>query len=842
MTPLSKLLLVSGLAFVIAGCDGTGDGGTSPTGGIHSDDDVGYLVIGNSHAELSDLDLDDLRSAAARTSSRTLNISGQRIQEQYLQAGRSYFAYSNIDRNSSSDFELTYYGEYQGRSIPLLRATGRHTFKSFQANICRPSRDNDCDDEQQSNQTSESVEQQLELSQVFRAYCDADDIDNLTELYYDTDPCDSIDRDQPAQITSIEMISPNNATAIESAANYGFAFNASADTVHSDYVVRVYAGESNDLVDKSNDRPVLGTQGGAYQIDAALSLHSGQLYNWRVYGLTPELSYRQLSAPAFFRVEQAVPVFSSQSPSDNAVKALVSAQIGHSFHFRSSTDQGVHEYRLHLTDISNLIDYGYKRVSGHGSASGGSYTVLRNLGLRQGARHRWYVTANSAAGDTLAQTPTREFSIESANYGIDLSSPAHDAEIIVSTAGASYPFAFSSDTNEGIDHYRVYVSDTSNSTDYGYKTVPATAGSDYLTNRNISLAINANHRWYVTANDGSGAQLHKSAERRFKIVPGNINLDNSDARNTATRDYQSVDTGHRFYFSSSSDAGVSNYRVYVQEIDGSDYSYMNVTPGSAAAGVYTATRKIPLRQNKNHRFYVTAVDNNGNELSRSAETQFTINALEAPVLTLLQPALGAEVPWANQGIGYELKFSANDSSFISHYRVFLRDLTYGIDFDSSTVSASDHTVGGVVTMTLHANTNSAASHTWQVQALDASGDVLAESAAQGFSIVAPTLTPVSPLAGATVAQSATGYDFTFNSSFDIGVSEYRLYVFDVTNNSDAAGYKTEPSSNASGSQSHTVHRNITLGAGTEQRWSVGAYDANGFEMTRSDPQLFSVSP
>ena len=852
----ARLSLYFALTIALAACV-SGDGGESSgvgagSGGLQSDGtQVGYLVIGSLHPDLNSVELNALDAAEFLSSKRQLTIGGSQLREQYIDPTRPYFEYSGFARNSERAFEIKYYGTFDGQEIELLSATGNHTFKTYEPASCKPSRGVDCVDVEQSDVTSTSLEQQLQISDLELPDCDGDGNNNLQEFYSGTNPCGTAEDPVQVQMVVATQKSPSNNAVLEIGARYNFSFSASTDDLHTAYVVRVYAGETeNTLVGQSNNIAVLGTANASYNLDVALSLSAGKAYNWRVYGINPDNSRRSISTARLFSTANAVPVLSQSTPANNSERPYVVASTGHQFRFSSSTDIGVHEYRVHLTDESNHIDYGYKRLNDSNNSSGGSYATTRNLALSQGARHRWYVTANTESGSVLAQTPTREFNVLSVNYSINLGSPSDQALLDVVSDDVGYNFSFSSNSNTGVSEYRVYLRDTTTGADYGYKRINANGSNNYTTTRNLNLAANATHIWYVTANSSSGEQLALSSERQFttQAIANSTVLNISDSQNLAVRPYNSSDVGHTFYFNSSSDVGVSEYRVYVNEIgiaNGGGYGYKTVAAGSSASGgAYSTTRNLALNAAANHEFYVTANDSSGNELANSGTSNFVIADIvvsDPPSFTQNQPI--GELPWASQSIGYNFEFNVANATAVDKYRVYVNDIDTPQNFSYKEIDAAASTSSsGVVSTTRNINTNSIAQHEWYVTALDSSGNVLAQSNTVSFLPTVPELSEFNPVTGSSVSHSDSGYSFTFRSANDAGVAEYRVYVYDISNDDASFDYKTVAPLSNSGPSDYTVQRNINLKLNAENRWRVAALDAAGIEMISSDWMTFNIVP
>ncbi len=850
MNVLPRLSLFLSFFIGLVACDGTQapGAGTSAQG---DDSDSGYLVIAPTHASLTDDEMIFFRSAQARTDRHELTVDSMLLQQDQLDSGRTLFRYQGIPGNVNRPFEIKFYGSYNNEPVELLSATGTHTFKTYQPVVCRPSRADDCSNEQQSDLTSESTQQLLEFTAIQLAYCDDDEVDNLTEIYFNTDPCGDVTAPPVESITSVSLLQPSENAVVERSSDYTFSFSATADSTHTDYLVRIFLGTTQEtLIGTSTYTPVTGEENAQYSISMNINLSAGENYNWRVDGLTPENDFRTLSSARVFSVANVVPVLSDTLPINNAVQEFASADTGHLFRFNSSTDDGVKEYRVHLVDESNRIDYGYKRIPSNNNTAGSGYATTRNLALRQSALHRWTVTANSASGDILAQTPVREFSIQSLNYSLNLSAPAEAEQIDKVDSTVGYNFSFSSGTNTGIAQYRVYLRDTTNNIDYDYKIVAVGNSSNYSTTRNLDLAVNANHVWYVTANSEDGGELLKSEERPFRINSNRTTtaLDISDPRNSSVREFLDASTGHVFYFNSSSDVGVSQYRVYVKETGGTDYSYKNVPArGDVAGGDYATTRNLAFNAGQDHVFYITANDADGNVLASSKQQSFSIEAPVPPVveplaLTPLLPAANANIPWNSQSIGYAFEFSAENDDEVETYRVHVVDLDTPLDFSYKEIDAAASTTNGVVRTTRNINTNSNALHEWYVTAHDNAGTVIGQTDSQQFMLTVPTLTAGSPFDGETIALSETGYDFSFSSSSNDGVAEYRVYIVDITNNNSSFDYKSQMPNANGGSQTYTVTRNVSLQEDAEHSWRVSAVDAAGFEMSSSATILFNTGP
>lgn len=846
MNVIRHIPLIIGLIAMLQGCVSS-SGGDSSDGLQNDGSNAGYLTISESHPTLSTYDQTTLNTAQVWTVRRELTIGGQRLTEEYLDSTRSYFAYSGIPRNAVREFELRFIGEFDNERVELLRAKGEHTFKTYAANTCKPSRADDCSNVELSDDNSTSIEQQLEITEITLLDCDGDGADNLKEIYFNTDPCDGVSDQPEGEVAAAVAKTPTNNAVIEKSSSYVFNFSSTIDTLHTNYIVQVYNGESGTtLAGSSSSTPVLANQAAEYSVRVTANLNAGSTYNWRVFGLSADQTMRPLSPSRLFTVANAVPALTPTLPNNNSVESFVDADTGHLFRFNSTTDAGVHEYRVHLTDETNHIDYGYKRVSDTNNNSGGSYSTTRNLALKQGGRHRWSVTANNQTGDILAQTPTREFTIEtiqSIEYNLGLSSPANNTSLIKVDQSIGYDFSFTSNTHTGVSEYRVHLRDTSNSIDYGYKQIFVNGSNTTLsTTRNLNLKVNGSHLWYITANNANGDQLAQSAERRFTIESQQVTtvLDISDTRNTAARDYRLAEIGHNFYFDSSNDTGIEEYRVHIEEIDGPNYGYKAVpSAGTASSSAYQTTRNLAFNSGKTHRFYVTANDLDGNELLRSSTSTFVINSGTTPTIDMIPMG---RVVWASQSIGYQFRFEVSDADDVANYRVHVIDTDTPIDFGYKEINAAANTATGLVSTTRNISTNSGARHEWYITAHDASGVLLAQTAPRFFTPTAPTLMFLSPTNAEIVSLSTSGYDFNFRSSNNTGVSEYRVYVFDIDNNDGSFDYKAEQPNTTDGPSDYTVHRNITLQPSTLHRWRVAALDAAGIEMRTTEWQAFNTSP
>ena len=846
MNVIRHISLIIGLIVLLQGCVSS-SGGDSSDGLQNDGSNRGYLTISESHPTLSTDDLLSFRAAQAWTVRHELTIGGQQLNEEYLDATRSYFIYSGFPRNTVREFELRFIGEFGNQRVELLRAKGQHTFKTYAANTCKPSRADDCSNVELSDDNSTSIEQLLEISEITHLDCDGDGVNNLKEIYFNSDPCDGVSDQPEGEVAAAVAKTPSNNAVLEKSSSYVFDFSSTIDTLHTDYMVQVYNSDSGTtLAGSSSSTPVLANQAADYSVRVTANLIAGNTYNWRVFGISADQTMRPLSPRRLFTVANAVPVLTQTLPNNNSVESFVDADTGHLFRFNSTTDAGVHEYRIHLTDETNHIDYGYKRVSDVNNNSGGSYSTTRNLALKQGGRHRWSVTANNESGDILAQTPTREFTIEtiqSIEYNLGLSSPSSNASLIKVDQSVGYNFSFTSSTNTGVSEYRVHLRDTSNSIDYGYKQIFVNGSNTTLsTTRNLNLKVNGSHLWYITANNADGAQLAQSAERRFTIEsqPVTTVLDISDARNTAARDYQLADVGHNFYFESSNDTGIAEYWVYIEEIDGPNYFYKAApSAGTTSSSSYQVTRNLALNSGKTHRFYVTANDLDGNELLRSTISTFVIGSGTIP--TINATPMG-EVVWASSSIGYTFSFTVTDADDVKNYRVHVADTDTPKSFNYKEIDAAANTVNGAVSTTLNINTNSLAQHEWYVTAHDASGIELAQSATRTFTPSVPALSSLSPSDGETISLSSTGYDFNFSSSNNTGVAEYRVFVFDIDNNNGSFDYKAEQPNTVDGPSDYTVRRNITLQPSTLHRWRVAALDAAGIEIGTTEWQPFATSP
>lgn len=847
MNVIRHIPLIIGLIAMLQGCVSS-SGGDSSDGGLQNDgSNSGYLTISDSHPTLSTDDLLSFRAAQAWTVRHELTIGGQQLTEEYLDATRSYFAYSGFPRNAVREFELRFIGEFGNQRVELLRAKGQHTFKTYAANTCKPSRADDCSNVELSDDNSTSIEQQLEITEIALLDCDGDGADNLKEIYFNTDPCDGVSDQLGGEVAAAVAKTPANNAVLEKSSSYVFDFSSTIDTLHTNYLVQVYNGESGTTIaGSSSNTPVLANQAADYSVRVTTNLNAGSTYNWRVFGIDADQAMRPLSPSRLFTVANAVPALTQTLPNNNSVESFVDADTGHLFRFNSTTDAGVHEYRLHLTDETNHIDYGYKRVSDTNNNSGGSYSTTRNLALKQGGRHRWSVTANNQAGDILAQTATREFTIEtiqSIEYSLILGSPGNNTSLIKVEQSTGYDFSFTSSTNTGVSEYRVYLRDTSNSIDYGYKQIFVNGSNTTLsTTRNLNLKVNGSHLWYITANNANGNQLAQSAERRFTIEsqPVTAILDISDVRNTAARDYQLADVGHTFYFDSSNDTGVEEYRVYIEEIDGPNYFYKTIpSADTTSSSAYQTTRNLALNSGKTHRFYVTANDLDGNELLRSAISTFVIGTGTIP--TISTTPMG-DVVWASSSIGFQFSFTVTDADDVKNYRVHVADIDTPKAFNYKEIDAAANTVNGTVSTTLNINTNSLAQHEWYVTAHDASGTELTQSTTSTFTPSVPALTSLSPSNSEIVSLSSSGYDFNFSSGNNTGVAEYRVFVFDIDNNNGSFDYKAEQPNSTDGPSDYTVHRNITLQPGTNHRWRVAAVDTAGIEISTTEWQGFNTSP
>lgn len=841
--PRTPALIFALCAASVACVGGGGDDPVLPSDGGNA----GHLVVGDNHPTLDRDGLTTLRTAQTWTVRRELHVGGRQLEERQQDSGRLTFPYTGFASNTRRSFELVYYGEFRGREVELLSATGVHTFRTYASDTCKPSRENDCSQVAPSADGSTSIEQALEIQRVFVAHCDDDERDNLTEIYFNTDPCDPADDPNGGQIAAAIARAPLDNAVLPSTSPYRFRFSATADDLHTRYLVQVFDGEDpGSPLASSSAAAVLPRQLADYSVDLSADLRASRRYSWRVFGVDADQNMRPLSPAYQFRVAAVVPSLQLSAPGDHAVLPYAEAADGHRFRFGSSSHAGVHEYRLHLTDETHHVDYGYKRVPASGLRDGEPISTVRNLALSHGARHRWRVSAHDARGDQLAQTAAREFTVEAAravDYQLQPLSPDDAGRLYQVAQARGYDFSFSSATNDGVQQYRLHLRDTSNGLDYGYKEVPASPTGVHTTTRNLTLRNGAEHRWYVTANGADGAQLDQSAESRFSVETQAINtvIDLDDARNLAERPQVPAAQGYPFYFRSSSDTGVWQYRLYLEQVGGPSYGYKIIpSRGEADGGAYSTTRQLDLAPGAEHRYQVAAVDFSGDETYSSPARSFRVLAGAAPGIEPRAPT-GA-LPWASAGIGYRFSFEVDNADAVASYRIHLRDLDTPADFGYKEIDAAASTGGGVAATTRNVATNSGARHQWHVTAHDARGAELARSDAVDFTPTAPDLTAIAPLEGARVPLSDSGYPFRFESSDDAGVAEYRVHVHDVSNGNTAIGYKSVPPRGDSGAASYTVERRITLLANARNRWRVAALDAAGIEIHTTDWVEFSTVP
>ncbi|MGB0867903.1 MAG: hypothetical protein ACPGSC_15430, partial [Granulosicoccaceae bacterium] len=276
--------LISAFCLTLFGCVGSGEN-SATVGPADDGSNTGFLVIGENHPTLSNQELLSFRAAQALTTRYELTIGGQTLTEEKLDSTRSFFTYSGFPRNTQRDFSLSFFGEFQGRQIELLAATGKHTFKTYVASTCVPNREDDCSQVEQSDDNSTSIEQQLEIQAIVPQFCDNDSIDNLTEMYFNTDPCGSPSEQPLGELTAATPAAPVNNAVLERASSYGFEFSTTIDSLHTHYFVHIYAGESDSqLVGSSNRTPVLANQTADYFVSANLNLAAGGVYNWRIFG------------------------------------------------------------------------------------------------------------------------------------------------------------------------------------------------------------------------------------------------------------------------------------------------------------------------------------------------------------------------------------------------------------------------------------------------------------------------------------------------------------------------------------------------------------------------------
>ncbi len=84
------------------------------------------------------------------------------------------------------------------------------------------------------------------------------------------------------------------------------------------------------------------------------------------------------------------------------------------------------------------------------------------------------------------------------------------------------------------------------------------------------------------------------------------------------------------------------------------------------------------------------------------------------------------------------------------------------------------------------------------------------------------------------------YRFTFNTTSDQGVDEYRVSVVNDTTG-QATGYTVqEPVGITNALETYTVERLLALVPGQNYRWAVFAHDAQGTQLSRSDYRNFTI--
>jgi len=373
-----------------------------------------------------------------------------------------------------------------------------------------------------------------------------------------------------------------------------------------------------------------------------------------------------------FRVDSSPPgAFDLIAPEANALTDLTP-----DFSWQAASDNlsGLNFYQLWIDD--NLIENNILTTT---------YTLTAAQKLSTG-NHTWFIKAFDLAGLSRQSSSTRAItSSEDFNPPTPFNLTAPDDKLWTSDSTPSFSWTASSDAESGLAGYRLFVNGSIMINNIGPEITSVTA----------PVVQSGIKTWYIEAFDSLG-NIRSSETRTLKIdyvPPKSFNLSGPAAswhdESTITFQWQAAaDTG----------MGLAAYQLWIDNQETQD----SIHPDSLQ---YTLSQAQALTEGL-HTWSIIARDSLGNTRAASDTFQVGVDITPPAAFSLLSPV--ADSLLSNASPSFSWQQATDAVSGIEKYQLWI-DNTLNQD-NISTLSTS-------VNLTL-----SEGNHSWQVIALDSSGN------------------------------------------------------------------------------------------------------------------------
>ena len=214
---------------------------------------------------------------------------------------------------------------------------------------------------------------------------------------------------------------------------------------------------------------------------------------------------------------------------------------------------------------------------------------------------------------------------------------------------------------------------------------------------------------------------------------------------------------------------------------------------------FTPSLAQALTPGHSYTWYIGAESTNGNAITWSGPTGFSLAALAEPTQT---------GPSGTTAPGGTTTFSWNPVAGANHYYLYVLDNTTNKAINKPSVSG----ISDVETLTAGDN------YTWYVGAVSTNGSAIAWSD-QTFTVSSPTLAPPTQFGPSGTIPAGVNFDTpTFSWSASSSANHYYLYVLDTTTNHAVVNLS---------SYSGTSYSATALTPGHNYTWYIGAETASG---------------
>ena len=434
-------------------------------------------------------------------------------------------------------------------------------------------------------------------------------------------------------------------------------------------------------------------------------------------------------------------------------------------------------------------------------------SVTMSPALTVGHTYQWFVYGENNTIGPSGTSPPATFTVGTAsgaslvNTPI-LSSPANNSSVppITNINGPAPTFSWSAVT--GAVGYNLYIQDASyaGGTVYAFNGLSVTTYAPPISGSQPFLFGATSFKWWVTAYDSQGnVSAVPPANSVTFALP---NLTTLGPSGPVTNTYRPVFQWQAF-------PGATYYAITITDTSDGTSSFPTQNIGNT-----TFTAPLPLADNHNYTWTLTAMGSTGTALSATSTVAFSEAVpgggnvtLGVPLPATVAGALTTTTP----------TFSWLPVAGATYYELFILDPQY--TFFSSVVApiattGTSFTPGTGWLQPGH-------TYIWWVRACDSAGDISQPSRHQDFNVS----TPGTGVATPTISGPAgllTSYAFSFQWSAIANASGYFLTVIDETKGVPALSYlgitsnSDTPATNA-----------FQFPNGDSYRWYVSAYNAAG---------------